>query len=193
MIMNNQQKLDDLQIPLVDLPRQPGAVQDFNFSVELPDDIKVYDVTVDNSENINVSVYLTSVSEGVLVDLDTEVEVTSTCYRCLNDVSETYDVKAQELYYYPGMRQKAIDEGDETADEMYEIENDTIDLGVLLRDSIILELPMRLLCDEDCEGMCPECAVPFAELEPDHAHEIIDDRWSGLAALAQKMREDNNG
>ncbi|QPK94449.1 DUF177 domain-containing protein [Actinomyces sp. zg-332] len=191
--MNKHQKLDDLEISLVDLQRQPGAMDSFTFNVEIPEDLKVYDVEVTSSEVIDVDVNLTSVSEGVLVDLRTNFEAISQCYRCLEDVAQRYDVSVQELYYYPGMREKAIAEGDETADEMYEIENDTVDLGALLRDSIILELPMRMLCDEDCEGICPHCAIPFAELEEGHTHEIIDDRWQGLADLAKKMQERDNG
>ena len=44
-------------------------------------------------------------------------------------------------------------------DELYPIADDTIDLGPLVRDAIVLELPSAPLCRPDCRGLCPHCGA----------------------------------
>ncbi len=191
MMTNNVNNLDDLQISLIDLPRQPGASRLYEFLVDVPSDLGVYDVKVVN-DVLNLKVRLTCVTQGVLVDLSTDVEINSACYRCLDDVTENMDICAQELFYYPDMRQKLLDCGDEDLQQVFEVENDCVDLTTLVRDSIVLELPMRMLCDESCLGLCPYCAKKFVDLEPNHSHEFIDDRWKKLEGFAIKLRENKN-
>ena len=38
-------------------------------------------------------------------------------------------------------------------------ENETIDLGQLMREQFYLALPMKPLCREDCQGLCPQCGT----------------------------------
>jgi uncharacterized protein len=73
---------------------------------------------------------------------------------------------------------------DQTADEdeVYRIEDDLIDLEPVIVDAVGLELPLRPLCSDDCEGLCSECGIRLAIAESGHGHEIMDPRWAGLAA-----------
>ena len=51
----------------------------------------------------------------------------------------------------------------------------------MLRDAVVLALPMSPLCREDCPGLCVECGAPLAEAGPGHRHEDAPDpRWAGL-------------
>ena len=38
-------------------------------------------------------------------------------------------------------------------------DKDRIDLGEIVREQILLEVPLRRLCREDCRGLCPSCGV----------------------------------
>jgi uncharacterized protein len=67
-------------------------------------------------------------------------------------------------------------------DEMYPITDDTIDLGPLVRDAIVLELPMAPLCREDCRGLCPQCGADRNEGECDCVAPP-DPRWANLDVL----------
>ena len=49
--------------------------------------------------------------------------------------------------------------GDDADEDFYPITDDTIDLGPLVRDAIVLELPMAPLCRDDCAGLCPQCGA----------------------------------
>jgi ribosomal protein L32 len=50
-------------------------------------------------------------------------------------------------------------------DDLYPIVDDTIDLGPMVRDAIVLELPMAPLCRDDCRGLCPQCGADRNESE----------------------------
>ena len=63
---------------------------------------------------------------------------------------------------------------------------DYVDLTPQMREDIILELPQRALCDEDCKGLCPSCGVDLnkktCRCQVDHG----DLRWQGLENLKLK-------
>jgi len=67
-------------------------------------------------------------------------------------------------------------------DEMYPIVDDAIDLGPLVRDAIVLELPMAPLCREDCAGLCPQCGADRNEGECGCVAPA-DPRWANLDVL----------
>jgi uncharacterized protein len=67
-------------------------------------------------------------------------------------------------------------------DELYPIADGTIDLGPLVRDAIVLELPMAPLCREDCQGLCPQCGADRNEGECDCVAPP-DPRWANLDVL----------
>jgi uncharacterized protein len=67
-------------------------------------------------------------------------------------------------------------------DEFYPIVDDTIDLGPLARDAIVLELPMATLCREDCAGLCPQCGADRNE-GPCGCLAPRDPRWANLDVL----------
>ena len=43
--------------------------------------------------------------------------------------------------------------------DLYSFEASTIELTDAVRDALLLELPMRVLCSEDCRGLCPVCGI----------------------------------
>ena len=69
-----------------------------------------------------------------------------------------------------------------TEDELYPIADDTIDLGPLVRDAIVLELPMAPLCREDCRGLCPQCGADRNEGDCGCVAPP-DPRWANLDVL----------
>ena len=67
-------------------------------------------------------------------------------------------------------------------DELYPITDDTIDLGPLVRDAIVLELPMAPLCKDDCLGLCPQCGTDRNEGDCSCVAPR-DPRWANLDVL----------
>jgi uncharacterized protein len=63
------------------------------------------------------------------------------------------------------------------------MDGDIMNLETPIRDAVVLSLPINPLCDQDCQGLCPECGGKWAELPEGHAHQSVDARWAGLSGL----------
>jgi uncharacterized protein len=127
--------------------------------------------------DVRLRLRLESVMEGVLVTGDLDVPVEGSCARCLEPIEDTLHLSVQELYAYSGSTTEATSE----EDEVRRIEGDYLDLEPLARDTVVLNLPLAPVCTEDCAGLCVDCGLRLDDLPADHAHEVVDARWAGLA------------
>jgi len=94
--------------------------------------------------------------------------------RCLKRAAPIVEVEAREVDQ-PG--------GGEELDSPY-VNDETLDLSGWARDSFALAMPAKVLCREDCLGLCPQCAADLNEAGPGHHHEPAPDpRWAKLSEL----------
>ncbi len=66
--------------------------------------------------------------------------------------------------------------------------DDSIDIDELMREQVLLALPTRLLCREDCRGLCVVCGADLNTEPCGCGREEVDPRWAGLAALKPKQQ-----
>ncbi|UCH09499.1 MAG: DUF177 domain-containing protein [Fidelibacterota bacterium] len=64
-----------------------------------------------------------------------------------------------------------------------------VDLSGPLMETIYVELPQKLLCQDDCKGLCPTCGADLNNQSCGCVTEEFDERWAGLKAIKQKLRE----
>lgn len=158
-------------------------------TVEAPDDFGLDVIGVPAKSPVELELRLESVVEGVLVTGTATARLTGECVRCLEPVEDDLEVDFQELYYYPEDDGRirgaapggASDEDDE--EETYRLEGDLFDLQPVLRDAVVLALPLQPVCQEDCLGLCSECGARLSD-DPDHHHDAVDPRWAALQGLA---------
>jgi uncharacterized protein len=97
------------------------------------------------------------------------------CMRCLTDAQPVIGVDAREVEQ-PG-----------EAEEFHSpyFNDGQLELGAWARDALVLALPPKLLCREDCRGLCPVCGANLNEADPDeHRHEAAPDaRWQKLSEI----------
>ena len=62
-------------------------------------------------------------------------------------------------------------------------EGDGVELNDVLREFILLTLPMQRVCSEDCKGICPECGQNRNQKECACQAAPADDRWAALKHL----------
>ena len=111
---------------------------------------------------------------GYALALRFSAAVTGPCMRCLKDAAVRVEVQAREVER-PG--------GGEELDSPY-VHDETLDLAGWVRDAFALALPAKVLCREDCAGLCPVCAADLNEAGPEHHHEAAPDpRWAKLREL----------
>jgi uncharacterized protein len=96
------------------------------------------------------------------------------CMRCLKGAAPVVEVDAREVDR-PG-------EGEEL--ESPYVRDEKLDLGAWAHDAFALGAPVKVLCREDCPGLCPVCAADLSEVGPEHVHERAGDpRWAKLSEL----------
>jgi len=112
------------------------------------------------------------------------VEMAAQCDRCLAGARFPLDARF-DLFYRPTSfiareEEVEIDEGEA---EIGFYENGGIELEEILREQLLLALPMQRVCSDDCKGICPVCGRNRNETTCDCRIESTDDRWGALRKL----------
>jgi len=155
------------------LGRQPGAAREETRTIPAPDALRVELAGVPAGAEVTVTVQLEAVHEGVLVTGTATAPVSGECARCLEPLTSSVEASFQELYHY----EPSPEEDDE--DELL-LDGDLLDLEPVLRDAIVLALPLAPLCSDDCAGLCPDCGVRLADAGPGHQHDVVLPEWEAL-------------
>ena len=166
------------RLDLRELGRRAGSMQEVERSLQAPEGWRVELIGVPAGGDVHLHLRLESVMEGVLVTGDVDVPVTGSCARCLEPIEDTLTLDLQELFAYEGSTTEATSE----EDEVRRIEGDFLDLEPLVRDTVVLNLPLAPVCTPDCAGLCVDCGQRLDDLPADHSHEVVDARWAELAA-----------
>jgi DUF177 domain-containing protein len=158
--------MSDLRIDVADLLTHPGTRRDVELSAEL-DTLRGSAATIVGPVRIEAS--LERVSEGIVVRGDLEARWESQCSACLRSIARAITVHVDELF-----------EPTPVEGETYPLEGHELDLEQLLRDALVLELPLAPHCDPPC---APD---PLAVPDPadgEHVDDPPDPRWAALAEL----------
>nr|WP_189923504.1 DUF177 domain-containing protein [Kitasatospora xanthocidica] len=198
--VNRLDHRDPLVFDTHELGRRPGAMRKVSRTLEAPEGFGIIDViAVPEKSPIELELRLESVVEGVLVTGTADAQVEGECVRCLEPVEFDIDVDFQELYYYPESdeRHRARTTGTEdldedSEDETYRLEGDFFDLRPVLRDAVVLALPLQPVCQEDCLGLCSECGARLSD-DPAHHHDAADPRWAALQGLSAAPGDEGDG
>ena len=109
-----------------------------------------FDVVVPGGVIISID----RIAGGYLVKLALDAKVCGPCFRCLGEVCE--EVHAEQEEFIPAVAGAWAETESETTPF---VEDLVIDLAGLTREAIILSLPDKMLCSEDCKGLCPVCGA----------------------------------
>ncbi|MBO9578093.1 MAG: DUF177 domain-containing protein [Microbacteriaceae bacterium] len=165
-----------------DLARRPGESKAFTLDVRIPEAFGNAVIGVREGDELRIEGRLESLHDGILVTATVDGEADGECVRCLIPVTEPVEVDFQELFAYPG-----------TSDFDYFVQDDSLDLEQVVRDTVVPALPFQPVCQEDCEGLCPVCGVRLLD-DPGHEHAPrVDPRWAALEGLASGEQLPDSG
>lgn len=112
------------------------------------------------------------------------------CSRCL----AAYPFEAEEpfaLLLYP--RPASSPDVRELAPEELDVsfyDGDELDVTPLAEERVQMAIPMKPLCKDDCQGLCPRCGQDWNQRGCDCAADSTDPRWSALRAAADVIRSE---
>lgn len=101
------------------------------------------------------------VGDNLTLTLDLGTHVVGPCQRCLSDADIAVDTRGIEYVRHGESETDDADDGYVTAHQ--------VDLEGWVRDLIADGLPQKLLCREDCRGLCPVCGADL-NADPEHRH-----------------------
>ncbi len=123
-------------------------------------------------------------SPGYRLESAFSYEQTVACDRCLSPLVQAVegDVRLILVPNAPQLTEEEVELGAEDLEILY-LEGDDFDPEQVLIEQLQLNVPMRALCKEDCQGLCPDCGIN-RNLETCSCNEArIDPRWDALRDL----------
>ncbi len=111
------------------------------------------------------------------------------CARCLEPVS--YDVSRDfDLLYRPQGSDIGREELSVTAAEaeVSYYQGDGLLLDDVVREQVLLAVPLKVVCREDCKGLCPHCGKNLNHEECSCGEPATDVRWAALKDLGSKLQ-----
>jgi len=110
------------------------------------------------------------------------VPVEEECSRCLNPFDAELSGNFSFIIRTSEGKNPAADE----EDILYTKGNEpVVELNDIIRETLLLSLPLKPLCSEECRGLCPSCGVNLNEETCDCRNEESDERWEGLKDLLE--------
>lgn len=128
--------------------KNPGQAYPFQAMVDLPE-MEVLSDPV-RFEDVCIEGEFFCTGDRVSLTAEVRAEVVSRCAKCLEEVRQSIRAAVNAVF----SRQPDPDDPD-----LYGFEASTVELTDAVRDALLLEMPMRFLCSEDCRGLCPRCGV----------------------------------
>ena len=163
-------------------PLLRGEVKKINIDYMLSPE-QIDSVSFDDAHVVGV---LTDNSGYMRLKLQATLSYHGECARCLAPIDGVFSLDFERTVTTEGM----IDEErlEELEDEYVVLDGHELSIDDTLCEELVLSFPLRLLCSEDCQGLCPKCGKPRSEGDCGCPTREIDPR---LAVLANFISTDN--
>ena len=158
-------------VSVADLLRQPGHRREVELRGSVGE-LRSAGTVVVAGDEVDVRAGLEAIPEGVVADGQISSPWRAECRRCLKPVTGEVDVEFRELF------ERQPKEG-----ETYALGHEEIDLAPLIREALLLALPLAPLCEAGCQGICPTCGADLNEGSCDCPPAGRDPRWAALDDL----------
>jgi uncharacterized protein len=169
----------------IELERLEGRKGEFAH-VYQPDELNPVDERVRLTGPAAVNGRIRIAGNEVFVNghIDTRAEVE--CDRCLQPVE--FPVNADFALEYISDADYESSEAAELTEEEMSVavfDGQAIDVDEIVKEQVLLAVPTRMLCREDCKGICPECGADQNTGECNCVTKEIDPRWAALKNLTE--------
>lgn len=138
------------------------------------------------SDSKPVTFYIENVGDRTLV-LSGEAEFTLMipCDRCLEPVEVPFQLSIERTLDMNLTDEERI----ANLDEQPYLQGYNLDVDQLVRDELLLNLPMKVLCDEDCKGICNRCGANLNHETCDCDRSSLDPRMSVIQDIFKQFKE----
>ena len=154
----------------------PGASVTFSTSVDLSD--LCYGVTYPVTEPVLAEGTVRNTAGVLMMTGDITTTIHGTCDRCANDFDRTIHFPIEVVLVTEMANEENEDEW------VFPLEGDSADLDDIVRTVFVLNLDSKLLCKEDCKGICCSCGKNLND-GPCSCQKELDPRFAALKQLLE--------
>lgn len=170
----------------INLREVEAGTREFGFDSS-PEEMELAFPEVEFPEEVRIAVKVTGSDRQYLLEISIETRVKQQCSRCLEPIVGPVETEFQLLLKLcPSLRESSqtTDSASEDDDLVLIPESETsFDITERVREAIILALPLKPLCREDCRGLCPRCGTNLNRGNCQCGGQKSDPRWSKLKEL----------
>ena len=168
-----------MQINLDKLIRREIDKIDLNFSQKI-DTINYCDNSYKLTSPINVNGKVSNTNKGLYLDIDIDFTILDNCARCLDEVEVPIEYSIEGFLVKEG-----FDEDEFEEDDAFIYDGQELNLVDIIEQTLDFNIPARILCNEECQGLCHECGANLNKQECScsedaNDEEIIDPRFAKL-------------
>lgn len=155
-----------------------GILKNNQFYQEVDIEEKIEDISINGNnikflEPVKLKGILTNESGTLRLKGEIELNIELGCHRCLESFNEIETIMIDERFI----------NSEKELDDYYNFSNNEIDLMPMVMDNIIINLPMKILCNEGCKGLCEICGANKNIKECNCTKEHYDYRFEALLRL----------
>ncbi len=169
-----------LVLAVGDMLRHPGSTREIDADLDLGP-LSVLETLVAEGAQTEVRLRLEALDSALTLRGTIQVPWVGVCRRCLGPVAGRSRIDVLEIF-----------ETEPVDGETWPIDHEQVDVGALVREVVLLELPVAPLCRDDCAGLCPTCGAD-RNLGPCPCPDgTVDPRWSSLEGLRFEVGPDDS-
>lgn len=165
------------------------SVPDKTLSMDVPNELKNFDLNGDQYEfayKAPVKITLTNHGERkVSFEAKTKLALNIPCSRCLEDVAIDFDIHISKEVNFRETEEERVKE----LDELNYISGYNLDVDVLVYDEILIDFPLKVLCKENCKGICNVCGTNLNNGTCDCESTGADPRMSVIRDIFKNFKE----
>lgn len=168
---------------IIDLFGLENSPHEFEFSLA-PSEIELESETVKLKDKIKVQGNLTKQTAQTDVEGKISAQVEIECTRCLQPVEKKLEIPFLVTFVAP--ENYTEEKESELRDEDLNVsilESSQVDLTEIVREQILLHMPERVYCRENCQGFCQKCGANLNLINCNCEEKEIDPRWAALKNL----------
>ena len=162
------------------LTEPPGSTRDYlvaGVTIDLGEDLR-------QADPLEGTIHLGRTNRGLVVTADLTTSLGAECSRCLREIEVPIQVHIEEealpsLDIQTGLPVNIRDE----PDALRITDHHELELEPVVRDAVILAVPIAPLCEANCPGLCPTCGERLTGGPHDHGEDEIDPRLEALKAF----------
>lgn len=160
-----------MKVDITDITRVNGASMKVEFKEASPAGEPVEGYVL--NAPVSFSGTLTNINGILELDGRLTTSYHTVCYRCLKAIDRQLDMRVRESFVNGKQGAEDID--------AYALEGKLLDTDKAFEDNIVLNLPMKQVCNEDCKGLCQKCGANLNETSCKCSENSINPQMEALS------------